>query len=180
MSPNLRTPVLLFAGIFVATLVLTGCEAPSDTPARPDAATPPVADAGLRWEGLASDEGAALVLLGQGDRQVFHMACLSSDREMQIIASDFTVIGSEERMTMGIENEAYGFVADTEWTGGGVMARGSIDATLLGALSRTTEVSVLYGIQQGGPWPAPSADQRDTFIQVCTAISQQSGGGTAA
>lgn len=117
---SLRVPVLVFAGMFVATLVLIGCDAVDHSPA-PAEEDPAAGHLNLTWNDLASDEGTALVLTGEGNRQIFHMACLRADREMQIIASDFTVIGSEERMTMGIANEAFGFVADTQWTGGGVM-----------------------------------------------------------
>ncbi|WP_029085892.1 hypothetical protein [Brevundimonas aveniformis] len=168
---SLRVPVLVFAGMFVATLVLIGCDAADHSPAPADE-DPAAGHLNLTWNDLASDEGTALVLLGEGNRQIFHMACLRADREMQIIASDFTVIGSEERMTMGIANEAFGFVADTQWTGSGVMARTAIDPSLLDHLARTSDLSVLYGIQQGGPWPAPSQDQRDGFILACAEIGQ--------
>jgi hypothetical protein len=173
---SMRTPVLVFAGLFVVTLVLVSCDAsPAD-----EALTRPPADdmavTGRRWETLAGHEGNALVLLGEGDRQIFHMACLSGDRELQIIASDFTVIGSEERMTMGVDNDAYGFVADVEWTGGGVMARNAIEPQFLQMLGRTTDLSVLYGTQQGGPWPAPSAEQRAAFIAGCTEIAGAAAG----
>jgi len=168
---SMRTPVLVFAGLFVATLVLVSCEAPAADEALPSPPPDDMAITGQRWETLASHEGNALVLLGEGDRQIFHMACLNGDRELQIIASDFTVIGSEERMTMSVDNDAYGFVADTEWTGGGVMARNAIEPQFLDMLSRTTDLSVLYGTQQGGPWPAPSVEQRATFIAGCTEIA---------
>ncbi|MBN8553076.1 MAG: hypothetical protein J0L52_09320 [Caulobacterales bacterium] len=167
----MRTPVLVFAGLFVATLVLVSCDAP---PAAEGAATPTPEDLAAtnqRWEGLASDEGTALALLGEGDRQIFHMACLRAERQLQIIASDFTVIGSEERMTMGVDDDAYGFVADTEWTGGGVMARNAIEPQFLGMLARTTDLSVVYGVQRGGPWPAPSIEQRAAFIEGCADIA---------
>lgn len=165
-----RLPLHVFVCVFAITLVLTGCQAETeagDTPTPTDATE----QTRTRWDQLASDEGSALVLLGEGDRQIFHMACLRADREIQIIASDFTIIGSEERMTMGLDNDAYGFVADTEWTNGGVMARTAIEPSVLDALSRTDEVSVIYGVQQGGPWPAPSVQQRAAFIEGCNGIA---------
>jgi len=82
-----RTTVRVFASVFAATVVLVGCApAPGET-----AATPP--GSAQRWEAVAGDEGSALVLLGEGDRQVIHLACLNNPARLQVLADGFTVSG---------------------------------------------------------------------------------------
>ena len=163
-----RTTVRVFASVFAATVVLVGCApAPGET-----AATPP--GSAQRWEAVAGDEGSALVLLGEGDRQVIHLACLNNPARLQVLADGFTVIGSEERMTLGAADEAFGLVADVQREGPGVQASGAIDPSFLDHLARTDDISAVYGAQTIGPWAAPPQDMRDPFIQACREIAATS------
>lgn len=166
-----RTPTRVFASVFAATLVLAGCSRATE---QSSASTPPAEStqtaSSQRWEAVSGAEGVALVLLAEGDRQIFHLACTTAPAQVQIIVSNASVIGSEERMTLGVADEAFGFVADTERTGPGVLATGAIDPAFLEHLARTTEISAVYGAQQIGPWPAPSQAQRDDFVASCSQI----------
>lgn len=161
-----RTASRVFIGVFAATLVLTGC----GPAAEQDGPIPPATQT-QRWEAVAGDEGSALVLLGEGDRQIFHLACLNGPSRMQAIADDFMVIGSEERMTLGAADEAFGLVADVERQGPGVQAEGAIDPSFLDHFARSEDISAVYGAQTVGPWPAPSQALRDGFVQACRTIA---------
>jgi len=168
MSLRIASRVFVFA--FAATLVLTGCErasAPADEAASPQ----PLPENVRRWTLVEGEEGAALALLGEGDRQVFHMACLAGPPRMQVIASEFTVIGSEERLTLGAADEAFGFVADTLREGPGVQAEAAIDPSLLEHLTRTGDIAAVYGAQQVGPYPAPAEGQIAGFVAGCRALA---------
>lgn len=166
----LRTAARVFAFAFAATLVLTGCGRAPD--AADEAATPPPLPENVRrWHLVEGDEGAALVLLGEGDRQVFHMACLDGPPRLQVIASEFTVIGSEERLTLGVADEAFGLVADTQRAGPGVQAEAAIDPMLLEHLTRSDGIAAVYGAQQVGPYPAPAEDEINAFVAGCRALA---------
>ena len=168
MSLRIASRVFVFA--FAATLVLTGCER-ATAPAEEAAAPQPLPENVRRWTLVEGEEGAALALLGEGDRQVFHMACLAGPPRMQVIASEFTVIGSEERLTLSAADEAFGFVADTLSEGPGVQAEAAIDPSLLEHLTRTGDIAAVYGAQQVGPYPAPAEDQIAGFVAGCRALA---------
>ena len=159
-----------FVALFVVTLVLTGCDAaePAADAQGDPAVVAPIAT--QRWELISDPSQAALVLLGEGDRQQFHLACLDQPPRMTVLASDFTVIGSEERLTLGAADEAFGFVADVERVGPGVQAEGAIDPSFLEHLTRSADISAVYGAQQVGPYPAPPSDQTAAFVAACRAI----------
>jgi len=167
-----------FAAFFAATVVLTGCDRAEDTPEAPPAPETPAAPEAprLRWEPIASGEGSALMLLDQADNQVFHMACLSAPARMTVNVPGFTVIGSEERLTLGVDNEAFGLVADTLAEGPGVRAEAAIDPMLLDRLPRTEDISALYGTQQAGPYEAPDAETLANFVTACRDIAAGGGG----
>lgn len=168
MSLRIASRVFVFA--FAATLVLTGCER-ATTPAEETTAPQPLPENVRRWTLIEGDDGVAMALLGEGDRQVLHMACLAGPSRMQVIASEFTVIGSEERLTMGAADEAFGFVADTQREGPGVQAEAAIDLSLLEHLTRTDEIAAVYGAQQVGPYPAPPEDVMSAFVAGCRALA---------
>lgn len=117
------------------------------------------------------------MLLGEGDRQVFHMACLNDPARLQVLADGFTVIGSEERMTLGAADEAFGLVADVERQGPGVQASGAIDPSFLDHFARSEDISAVYGAQTMGPWATPPQDLRQTFVRACREIAAAGGAG---
>ena len=163
----MRSITRVFAFAFAATLVLTGCERATE-PSEP--APAPLPENVRRWVLIEGEQGAALTLLGEGDRQVFHLACLAEPARLQVIAAEATVIGSEERLTLGAADEAFGLVADVERGGPGVHAEAAIDPSFLDHLARTDDISAMYGAQQLGPYPAPTADDRARFIAGCRAL----------
>lgn len=159
-----------FAAAFAATLVLTGCDR-AQAPAEP-APEPPAPDAPtLRWETIASGEGAALMLLGEGDAQLFHLACLSSPARMTVQVPGFRVVGSEERLTLGVDGEAFGLVADTLSTQPGVRAEAAIDPEFLRRLPLSDDIGAMYGSQQAGPYPAPPDELTEGFVTACRDIA---------
>lgn len=165
-----RAATRSFAAAFAATLVLTGCGPGESAPEDAGTQAPPPENA-RHWVLVDSDQGAALVLLGEGDRQVLHLACLAEPARMQVIASDFTVIGSEERLTLGVAGEAFGLVADVEREGPGVQAEAAIDPAFLEHLARAPDISAVYGAQQIGPYPGPGEGERSAFVQRCAGLA---------
>lgn len=159
-----------FLSVFAATLVLTGCgEADrAETPAPAPAAEP---GGDLRWEAVSGGEGEALVLLDGGDRPLLHLACLAGPPRLTARVLDFRKIGSEERMTLGVADEAFGLVADPMREDAGVYAEGAIDPGLLDHMLVTEDLGVVYGAQQLGPHPAPEPAQRERFVQACRRIA---------
>lgn len=172
----LRSATRVFVFAFAATLVLTGCQRSSDAP--PSEAAAPLPENVRRWVLVEGDEGAALSLLGEGERQVFHIACLADPSRLQVIVSEVTPIGSEDRLTLGAGGDAFAMAADLEHTGPGVLAEGPIDPAFLEDLSRSEEISAMYGSQQVGPYPAPTSDDRSAFVLQCRALASTPGAAT--
>lgn len=171
---SLKAATRTFVSVFAATLVLTGC---GQAPEAETGASAEAADVQpLRvWRTIQGDDGVALALLGEGDRQIFHLACLRSPARMVVTAEEATVIGSEERLTLGVGQEAYLFVADTQSGRPGVQAEGPIDAGLLERLAEGVRVEAVYGAQRIGPFDLPMTDILAEFTQGCREIARGAG-----
>lgn len=159
-----------FLSVFAGALVLTGCGEP-DRASAPDATAPAEPAAELRWEAVSGDEGEALVLLDGGDRPLLHLACLAGPPRLTARVLDFRKIGSEERMTLGVADEAFGLVADPMREDAGVYAEAPIDPAMLDHMLVTEDFGVVYGAQQLGPHPAPEPAARERFVEACRRIA---------
>lgn len=166
-----RDAARTFAAAFSATLVLTGCgrEPTADAPPAPTESAAP----SQRWEAVASDEGTAIALLGEGDTQLFHLACLNGPSRMAAIAQPFLIVASEERLTLGVGDEAYALVVDTQSDQPGVRGEAVIDEGLLSRLAAAGEIEAVYGTQRAGPYALPDAETLAAFIEGCRAIARE-------
>lgn len=171
---SLRQTVHTFVAAFVMTAVLTGCGRPAD-PAAPaaDPAAPAPAPGpapirqGLSWQLVSSGEGSALALLDASGEPVMQWACMSGPARMIVRVQPFDPIGSEERLTIGVDDEAYALVAASTKPGPGVQAEGAVDEGLLQRLQTATSVGAVYGAQTLGPHIPPSREQAEAFARTC-------------
>ena len=115
------------------------------------------------WVVETSGAGTALVLTQNG-QETMRIACRRSPRELYVEVPGFTEIGSEDRMTVGAGDEAFGLVADLQAERpSGVEATGPIEDGLLERIAGGQELGVMYGAQQVGPLPGPDAETGQRF-----------------
>jgi hypothetical protein len=158
--------------LFAAAL---GCE-PSAPPAE---AVPSPADfpeetsqAGPRWRVEVTSSGIALAMDDESGAEAARLACVRDPARMTVVVEAFRAIGSEERLSFGVDGEAFVFVADPMADRpSGVQAETAISGELLGMLEEAREVSAMYGAQQFGPHPAPDAEIRARFVEACREIA---------
>jgi uncharacterized membrane protein len=169
-------------GLLAASLLLAACggdttvEAPRDTeeaaadpaatatPAEPSPA--PTDPAAPGWDLVASGEGTALVYPASGSAAI-RLYCPADANRLLVNVPAFRPVGSEERMTFGSGGNAHTLVADTrgDRRRGGVSGTGAVPGNL-GALIGGP-ISVNYGAQNAGPWPAPPAGLVRSFVTAC-------------
>lgn len=170
---SLRDATQTFVFAFVATLVLTGCQEPSAPPetAAETAARLAAQAPQATWVEITGADGAAVTLLGEGDRQLAHLACLSGPARVEVIDRTFTKVRSEERLTLGLDDEAFALVADLERETPGVVGVGTLDPALLDRLASARAISLVYGGQRSGPFEAPDAEVMGRFVTACRALA---------
>ncbi len=166
-------------GLLAATLLLAACgdeaaERPAGEPAAtvsPSAADPAAAEGATRsWDLQASGEGTALVFPAGGPENAspaVRLFCPAGTGTILVNVPGFRPVGSEERMTFGTGGEAHTLVADTrgDRERGGVSGTGPVPSNLAALLGGT--VSVNYGAQDAGPFPAPAAGLVRSFVTAC-------------
>lgn len=159
-----RSPVWAVLGL----LSLSAC-APEPPPF---AGSESAIAAGPTWETTVSGAGVGLLLSGAGGEPLLRLACARGPARMTVVAERFRAIGSEERLTLGLDGRAFVFVADpTAERPTGVEAEGPILAELLDTVERARAVSVSYGAQTLGPHmpPGPAAARR--FVSACRQVA---------
>lgn len=158
-----------------AALALAACS-PAEDPSPP--ATPvaaPVTTApeaplqpGLSWEASATGEGAALTLSDAQEQAVLRLGCIRNPATMTLVIEGFTPIASEDRLTVGLDDQLFVFVADlTASRDRGVVAEAPVSADFLDRLQTATAIAAVYGAQQLGPHMPPPADIAATFAAEC-------------
>ena len=167
-----------FAAVFVMTAVITGCQEaePAPPPAGAEAPGEPEPAPAARWESMGSGEGSALLLVQDGGEPQFQLTCLHSPARLVVDVAEFRPIGSEERLTLGVGDEAFALVADPTAPGPGVHAEGAVDPDLLTRLETTREISAVYGAQRFGPHPAPEPEALQAFVQTCRSLAEDGPG----
>lgn len=119
----------------------------------------------------SSGEGAALRMEdGQGDL-VMSIACLNDPARMRVTVPSFTPIASEERMSVGVDDDSTIFVAQLDQSGPGVVADAPVTNEMLDWLPQANAVSVNYGAQNIGPHLPPSAEDAGLFVTACRDIA---------
>lgn len=142
----------------------TGAAAPDTVAPRGDggASQPEAA-----WNASVTNVGAGLALSANGI-ELLRMACVRESREMTVEVPSFRSIASEERLSFGLDDEPYGFVAQvTPPPPGGVFATRPIEEAFLTDLQAAKQISAIYGSQPIGPFRAPDADQLEVFVGGC-------------
>lgn len=169
------------AGVAALALVACGGEPPTTpTPAPPlDGPAPPTAPVtspassagaqpGLQWDLVSSGEGVALVLNGPDGNRRMNLGCLRDPASLVLVIDEFEPILSEERLTVGLDDELFVFVAEpTSGRTSGVRAGAPIGESFLTQLSRTNTVQAVYGVQQFGPYIPPPPDMARAFAADC-------------
>jgi hypothetical protein len=123
------------------------------------------------WGVQVSGVGIALSF-SSADRPVLRIACVRDPAEMTIIAETFRAVGSEERLSFGVDEEPFVFVADPMADRpSGVEAKSPIPADLLDRFEHAREVRAVYGAQTLGPLPPPAPGLITQFINACRRIA---------
>lgn len=135
---------------------------------------PPPADPAAPAEPTTAPAAAPSVVPAHGPELVFVdaagvlTAILScSTEELRIVVPGFQPIGSEDRLSIGTEGEAFALVADLEAPGPGVTASGAPDPDLLDRLARGEALSAIYGQQSAGPLTAASPTGLEAAVSAC-------------
>jgi hypothetical protein len=151
---------LLFLTLLGAAAV-TACDRSTPDEARPLAPA-------VTWSTQVGGAGIALVLQGESGEELMRLACTRDPARMSVVVETFRAVGSEERLSLGVDDEPFVFVADpTAERPAGVQAEAPIEAELLDRFAGARQVSAVYGAQTLGPHPAPDRDLSERFAQAC-------------
>jgi hypothetical protein len=178
--PDRRAAALSLAALLAA---LPACEdapapqTPADTVAvvvdtvRPG--TAPV-HAGLRWDAQTSGAGMSLTLLDAAGEPLLRIACVRDPALMTVEVETFEPVGSEERLSFGVDDEPFVFVADpTAERPVGVRAEAPISDDLLERMTAAREVRAVYGAQTLGPHIPPDPETTGRFVAACRQIMRR-------
>lgn len=167
----LRVTLHTFVAVFTAALVLTGCK-PAPGPAEPPEPAPaplpnpaPAPSPDANWQAVVTGTGYALVRKENGQDQV-RLACAAQPGRLIAWVGPFNPIGSEERLTIGFDDQVFGVVADPTKPGPGVNGEGAIPMTELATLPTAREVGFSYGAQTLTV-AAPVKALGDAFVEAC-------------
>lgn len=177
----IRRTLHTFVAVFVATAVITGCKpanpAPEPTgvepPGGPNAPLPnpgpaPTTDNG--WQAVVTGTGYALVLK-EGGKDKLRLACASNPGRLLAWVGPFNPIGSEERLTLGFDDQVFGVVAASTKPGPSVEGEGAIPMTELAHLPAAKTVSANYGAQTLSV-DAPEKALANAFVEACKQASE--------
>ena len=144
---------------FLPLLLVAAC-APPPEPGLAPIQGGPVALSGWTLQASAA-AGTALIKTGPDGREELRIACRRNPADLWVLASRLRPIGSEERLSLGADDEVTALVARPDLSRGeGVEASGPIPEALLARLEAGATVGVSYGAQTlrtTGPDPALAA-----------------------
>jgi len=169
------SPRHVFAATFVATLVLNACSRPAEPPRPPEppaapqppAPPEPTAPSLGNWTNIAGEEGVALLLTDEEGNGVFQLACMKAEDRMVVRVAPFRVIESEERLSFGVDDDPFVFVAETQTPTVGVEATSPIVPELLARLPMARQLTASYGASTLGPMAPPTPEQSRRFVDGC-------------
>jgi hypothetical protein len=150
---------------------LAACAPDAPPPAEPGApageaapgATPDVAtQLGLSW--IASEDGTQLTLRNPDGSTLLALSC--ANRTMTALAPGFEEVASEERFSLGADDQVFILVAQLGQADG-VRAEGAPAEEFLNRLPTANSVHANYGAQNLGPHVPPSRDQARAFAAAC-------------
>jgi hypothetical protein len=126
----------------------------------------------LSWDVRITGVGAGLVLITPVGQQVLRLSCLRDPPHLTLEVEPLQPIGSEERLSFGIDDESFLFVADpTADRPAGVYAEAPIDETLLDRLLTGHTIGLSYGAQVLGPYRTPDLEVTRTWVNACRGIA---------
>ena len=166
LRPTLHT----FLAIFTVASVLIGCKPAEPAPAPEPAPTPlpnptPVPSPDANWQAVVGGSGYALVRKEGGQDQV-RLACATQPARLIAWVANFNPVGSEERLSIGFDDQVFITVADPSKPGPGVNAEGPIPTAELAALPTATQVGFSYGAQTLTV-VAPEKALGEAFVEAC-------------
>lgn len=156
-----------FLAAAAVLLLVTACgqsEAPPPADPAPDPAAAPTTDPAAAPAVVPAD-GPKLVFVDSAGVLTAILSCTTD--EIRIVVPGFQPIGSEDRLSIGTEGEAFALVADLEAPGPGVTAAGAPDPDLLDRLARGEALSAMYGQQSAGPLTAASSTGLQAAVSAC-------------
>lgn len=162
------------ARLAVLATALVGACRPVAAPLSSQPVREPAAgiQAGLRWDSVVSGAGVALVLYEADGAPLLRLACAREPAVMTVLAERFRTVGSEERLSLGFDDDPFVFVADTmSGRPQGVEASAPISDDLLRRLEAAREVAVSYGSQRLGPHIPPDPETARGFAAACRRIA---------
>ncbi|NJC40593.1 hypothetical protein GGQ87_000851 [Brevundimonas alba] len=154
--------------LLTALLALAACNQP-DAPAP----TAPVEPLPIPSKPPLVEPPAAPVSMGfvdAGGVERLQLACREDAPAFRITVPGFRSIGSEDRLTLGVGDEAFAHAADLEASGPGVTGGGPLEADLLDRLARGEPVRAVYGAQSIGPLQAGQPSDLPAFTQRCRGL----------
>lgn len=138
-----------------------------DPPTPPDGVAADL-PADTLWTTSVTTTGAALILSGSDGWPILRILCARDLAVIAIDAETFAQIGSEERLSFGIDREPVVFVADVVTPRPvGVHADVPVEAGLLARLEAADQISAVYGAQVIGPHRAPERQMLLDFTAAC-------------
>jgi hypothetical protein len=164
--------------VVVVGIALSACSPSTPPPPEVDQAVQPAAEAQitvlprLSWDVRVTGVGVGLVLTTPVGHAVLRLSCVRDPDVMTLEVEPLEPVGSEERLTFGIDDEAFLFVADpTADRPSGVYAEAPIDDELLGRLTTGQTIGLSYGAQVLGPYRTPAPEFARTFVDACRRIA---------
>lgn len=180
---NRSSQAAIIVRLVAVLALLPACKAappdrvPADAGARAADSVSPDAtpiQVGLRWDSQASGAGFSLTLSGASGEPLLRLACVRDPALMTVEVEPFEPIGSEERLSLGVDDEPFVFVADpTAARPSGVQAEAPISEDLLKRLTTAREIRAVYGAQTLGPHMPPDSEATGRFVEVCREISRR-------
>lgn len=161
-----------FGTAAIAALALCACSPanePAAAPPTPAEAPPPaqVTQPGISWGTASNGEGIALLLSDAAGAPILRLGCIRNPAVMTLAIEGFTPIGSEERLTVGLDDTLFVFVADPTASGPGVQAEADISTDFLDRLEDAKAIRAVYGNQELGPHMPPPAGIAAGFAAEC-------------
>ena len=166
----IRSSLHTFLAVFTVASVLIGCKpaepAPGPEPAPAPLPNPtPVPSPDANWQAVVSGTGYALVRKQGGEDQV-RLACVSDPGRLRVWVANFNPVGSEERLSVGFDDQVFIVVANSTKPGPGVDAEGPIPSAELAALPTAAQVGFSYEAQTLTV-AAPEKALGEAFVEAC-------------
>ncbi len=156
----------------IGLIALAACAPDAPPPAEPDppagapapGATPNdvATQLGLSW--IASENGAQLTLRSSDGSPLLSLGC--ADSVMTAVVPSFEEISSEERFSLGADDQVFILVAQLGQESG-VRAEGQPAQYFLDRLPDANAIHANYGAQNFGPHIPPTPGQARAFAAAC-------------